>query len=150
MVQNRWPTLNRPMRLVLARAVRAVRTGLVCRGSPGGRWGRWISAARLPQVAGRTIGWEYAAVSQGLGSTGTQRPNLSHRWLGSFLRDFPWIHLLIGLAGNLLFFVGSIMFFSKQLETGAIWLFVLGSLGMLIGSLGEIFVRIEKRRTGSD
>lgn len=74
----------------------------------------------------------------------------SRPWIGTFLRDFPWIHLLIGLTGNLLFFVGSIMFFSDSLETGAIWLFVLGSLGMLMGSLGEIFVRIEKRRTGSD
>ncbi len=74
----------------------------------------------------------------------------SRPWIGTFLRDFPWIHLLIGLTGNLLFFVGSIMFFSDKLETGAIWLFVLGSLGMLIGSLGEIFVRIEKRRTGAD
>lgn len=79
-----------------------------------------------------------------------QSSGVSGRWVGSFLRDFPWIHLLIGLTGNLLFFVGSIMFFSDRLETGAIWLFVLGSLGMLIGSLGEILVRIEKRRTGSD
>lgn len=74
----------------------------------------------------------------------------SRRWLGAFLRDFPWIHLIIGLTGNLMFFVGSIMFFYKSLETGAIWFFVLGSLGMLLGSLGELFVRVEKRRTGAD
>jgi hypothetical protein len=52
--------------------------------------------------------------------------------------------------GNLLFVIGSVMFFFKQVETGAIWLFVLGSAGMLTGSVGELFVRIEKRRTGSD
>ncbi|MGH3444489.1 MAG: YrhK family protein, partial [Nocardioidaceae bacterium] len=67
---------------------------------------------------------------------GSQPAQTSRRWLGSFLREFPWIHLFIGLSGNLLFFVGSIMFFSKRLETGAIWLFVIGSLGMLVGSLG--------------
>lgn len=89
-------------------------------------------------------------MSEDHGSTTTPRPQPSRRWLGSFLREFPWIHLLIGLTGNLLFFVGSIMFFSKQLETGAIWFFVVGSLGMLIGSLGELFVRVEKRRVGSD
>jgi hypothetical protein len=89
-------------------------------------------------------------VSHDPGSTVTQRTQSSRRWLGSFLHEFPWIHLFIGLTGNLLFFVGSVMFFSKQLETGAIWLFVFGSLGMLIGSLGELFVRIEKRRRGSD
>lgn len=74
----------------------------------------------------------------------------SGRWLGPFLRDFPWLHLTLGLVGNLLFVIGSVLFFFQQLETGAIWLFVLGSTGMLTGSLGELFVRIEKRHMGSD
>lgn len=79
-----------------------------------------------------------------------QGPRTRHRWLGTVLREFPWVHLGIGLVGNATFFVGSIMFFSQSLKTVAIWLFVLGSLGMLIGSLGELFVRIEKRREGKD
>lgn len=72
------------------------------------------------------------------------------RWLGTTLRDFPWVHLGIGLLGNAAFFAGSIMFFFDSVKVVAIWLFVIGSLGMLIGSLGELFVRIEKRRHGHD
>ncbi|QNN55187.1 YrhK family protein [Nocardioides mesophilus] len=46
----------------------------------------------------------------------------------------------------MLFVVGSVMFFWEGVKTAAIWLFVLGSLGMLIGSLGELLVRVEKHR----
>ncbi len=67
-----------------------------------------------------------------------------------FLRDFPWIHLGVGLAGNLLFVIGSVLFFFDRLQTAGIWLFVIGSAGMLVGSVGEVLVRVEKRRTGSD
>lgn len=44
------------------------------------------------------------------------------------LSAFPWVHLAIGLLGNTLF--------------------VIGSTGMLLGSLGELLVRIDKRRRG--
>ena len=66
--------------------------------------------------------------------------------LPALLHDFPWVHLGIGLLGNAAFVVGSAMFFFKSTETAAIWVFVLASAGMLIGSLGELFVRIESRR----
>ncbi|MDQ2758517.1 MAG: YrhK family protein [Actinomycetota bacterium] len=72
------------------------------------------------------------------------------RWLGSALRDFPWVHLGLGLMGNTLFVIGSVMFFWPSVKTPAVWLFVIGSLGMLLGSVGELLVRIEKRRHGSD
>ena len=83
-------------------------------------------------------------------STPTNNPQkASHRsWIGTTLRDFPWVHLGLGLIGNTLFVVGSVMFFSDSVKTLAIWLFVLGSLGMLIGSVGELLVRVEKRRRG--
>lgn len=42
------------------------------------------------------------------------------------------------------------MFFWSSVKTRAIWLFVIGSLGMLLGSLGELLVRVEKRRRGED
>lgn len=63
-------------------------------------------------------------------------------------KDFPVIHSVIGLAGNLLFFIGSILFFKvfEAFYTFAVWLFVAGSLFMLIGSIGEVlrkFVQIE-------
>lgn len=72
------------------------------------------------------------------------------RWIGTVLRDFPWVHLGLGLMGNTLFFVGSVMFFWESVKTLAISFFVLGSLGMLVGSVGELLVRIEKRRRGDD
>ncbi len=72
------------------------------------------------------------------------------RWVGTALRDFPWVHLGLGLAGNSMFVAGSVMFFWSSVKTLAIWLFVFGSLGMLLGSVGELLVRIEKRRRGDD
>jgi hypothetical protein len=63
-----------------------------------------------------------------------------------FVHDFPEIHLGIGLFGNTMFFVGSVCFLFPPLETLALWLFVVGSFGMLVGSLGQAFVRRERRR----
>jgi hypothetical protein len=71
-----------------------------------------------------------------------------HRRLGAVLRDFPWVHLGLGLGGNVLFFVGSVLFFWRTTMTVAIWIFVFGSLGMLIGSVGQLLVRVEKHRHG--
>ncbi len=72
------------------------------------------------------------------------------RWIGTALRDYPWVHLGLGLFGNTLFVVGSVMFFWASVKTLAIWLFVFGSLGMLLGLIGELLVRVEKRRRGDD
>lgn len=72
------------------------------------------------------------------------------RWAGTLLREFPWVHLGLGLFGNTAFVVGSVMFFWESVKTLAIWLFVVGSVGMLIGSLGELLVRVEKRRRGDE
>lgn len=77
-------------------------------------------------------------------------PDASGRWIGTALRQFPWVHLGLGLVGNALFVVGSVMFFWPCVKTLAIWMFVLGSLGMLLGSVGELLVRLEKRRQGDD
>lgn len=71
-------------------------------------------------------------------------------WAGAALRDFPWVHLGVGLFGNAMFVVGSVLFFYKSLMTLAIWLFVIGSLGMFLGSVGELLVRIEKHRLRQD
>ena len=83
-------------------------------------------------------------------SSGTRQERSEPRWFGTVLREFPWIHLGLGLFGNTLFVVGSVMFFWSSVKTLAIWLFVFGSLGMLIGSVGELLVRIERRRRGED
>ncbi len=76
--------------------------------------------------------------------------SVERRWIGTALRDFPWVHLGLGLMGNTLFVVGSVLFFWESVMTLAIWLFVLGSLGMLLGSVGELLVRVERRRRGDD
>lgn len=60
--------------------------------------------------------------------------------------DIPWVHLFIGLIGNLAFVIGSLFFLSPELTRAGTWLFVVASWGLLIGVLGEIMVRYESRR----
>jgi hypothetical protein len=62
-----------------------------------------------------------------------------------FLADFPWVHLGIGIFGNITFVVGSILFLYQSLQTAGVWLFIFGSSGMLLGSFGDLLVRIEQR-----
>jgi hypothetical protein len=57
--------------------------------------------------------------------------------------DYPWIHTGLGLIGNACFFVGSVFFFFGSLQTAGVWLFTLGSLGMLIDTLGDALLRLE-------
>jgi len=63
-----------------------------------------------------------------------------------FFKDFEWIHVTLGILGNLTFFVGSIFFFYESLKTPGIWLFVIGSLLMLIGAIGDGLVKYVNRR----
>lgn len=59
--------------------------------------------------------------------------------LRTLLRDYEWIHLGLGLTGNLMFFVGSVLFLPafEPWKTLGVWLFVVGSLLMLVGSAGN-------------
>lgn len=72
------------------------------------------------------------------------------RWIGTVLHKFPWVHLGLGILGNTAFFVGSIFFLYESLKTEGIWLFVIGSFGMLVGSLGQLLVSVERKRRGDD
>ena len=67
-----------------------------------------------------------------------------------FLAEFPWIHLGIGIFGNLSFVVGSVLFLYADLERAGVWLFIVGSSGMLVGSFGELLIRIERRIRAGD
>lgn len=73
------------------------------------------------------------------------------RILKTVIQDYGWIHTSIGAIGNFIFFIGSIFFlpsFSSLLVVG-VWLFITGSLLMMFGAIGEIFVKIyeaEERR----
>lgn len=58
--------------------------------------------------------------------------------LRKLVHNYEYVHISIGLLGNVQFFVGSVLFlerFSQYRQVG-VWLFVIGSFMMLIGSLG--------------
>ncbi|SEF37390.1 YrhK-like protein [Amycolatopsis pretoriensis] len=63
-----------------------------------------------------------------------------------FVREFPAIHLAIGVIGNVIFFVGSVLFIWHTTETLAIWLFIIGSFGMMLGAIGQAFYTWERHR----
>ncbi|EFL10025.1 predicted protein [Streptomyces sp. AA4] len=64
----------------------------------------------------------------------------------SFVREFPTIHLVVGVLGNVIFFVGSVLFLSASTELLAIWLFIIGSLGMMLGAIGQAVYIHERHR----
>lgn len=68
------------------------------------------------------------------------------RTLRAIVRDYEWIHIVIGLAGNLAFVVGSVFFLSASTQTAGVWLFIFGSAFMFVGSAGDALVRYERRR----
>lgn len=65
--------------------------------------------------------------------------------LRRFVTDFEWIHDIVGNFGNLCFLVGSVLFLWEDLQTAGVWLFIFGSAGMMVGSLGAALVRWERR-----
>jgi hypothetical protein len=68
------------------------------------------------------------------------------RWaLGAFVFRFPLVHLGIGIAGNALFLVGTVLFITGNPDIG-VWFFLAGSIGMLVGSVGEGLRALGKRR----
>lgn len=73
-------------------------------------------------------------------------------WTRRFIYEspgFPWVHLGIGLVGGLTFFVGSIFFlWEGALQLAGVWLFIIGSFGMVLGSLGQTLVKIETQLRG--
>jgi hypothetical protein len=62
------------------------------------------------------------------------------------VRDYEWFHIVIGVAGNVAFFCGSLLFLVGELEPLRLWLFTIGSFGMLVGSVGSALVRRARRR----
>lgn len=74
-----------------------------------------------------------------------RRRTLSDAAIIRFVNDYPWIHTVLGLVGNTAFLVGSVLFLFRATETAAIWLFITGASGMLLGSLGSAIVTYEER-----
>ncbi|WNO53823.1 YrhK family protein [Stakelama saccharophila] len=75
--------------------------------------------------------------------------------LKTLVRDYPYIHLALGLVGNACFLIGSVLFFKRfeELHHLAVWLFVIGSAGMLIGAMGKAATDVidarERRRNNA-
>lgn len=63
-----------------------------------------------------------------------QSSRLSNERTKHFFDRYEWRFVVLGLVGNVLFFLGSVCFFFKSLETLAISLFVAGSCFMLVSS----------------
>ena len=59
----------------------------------------------------------------------------------TFFHRFEWIHVALGVIGNASFAVGSVFFLSESTRQVGTWLFIVGSFGMLIGSVGSAIVK---------
>lgn len=91
--------------------------------------------------------------------------NIVGTLIRTLVRDYGWVHLGIGLIGNALFIIGSVLFLPDwgsvhlpfaglaEWKTVGVWIFIIGATLMFVGSLGELLVSIytrrrEKRRGG--
>ena len=72
------------------------------------------------------------------------------RLLRRVAREYGWIHTVLGLIGNGLFLAGSVMFLRESTMTAGVWMFVFGASGMLLDSIGEALVRLERSGDGSE
>jgi len=70
----------------------------------------------------------------------------------ALIHQYQWFHLAMGLLGNTSFVVGSVFFLWESLKPAGVWLFIIGSAGMLLGSIGAAIVAYEraKGRTPGD
>jgi hypothetical protein len=66
------------------------------------------------------------------------------RALAGLIRDYEWIYLGLGLAGNGLFVCGSICFLFPSLRFVSISLFIAGSSLMLMGATGNALIKFAK------
>lgn len=72
-------------------------------------------------------------------------PRPERHALGAFVRRFPQVHLAIGLLGNALFITGSLLFITQHQDAGT-WFFLAGSIGMFLGTLGELVRQLSRHR----
>ncbi len=64
----------------------------------------------------------------------------------AFVHQYQWFHLAMGLLGNTAFVVGSVFFLWESLKPAGVWLFIIGSAGMLLGSIGAAIVTYERAK----
>lgn len=76
----------------------------------------------------------------------------------TLVQDYEWIHLSLGLAGNVMFLAGSVLFlpaFEQQnldaglidmkWQTVGVWLFIFGAFFMFIGAFGNLLVKLYQK-----
>ncbi|MCP1169202.1 YrhK family protein [Limimaricola litoreus] len=74
----------------------------------------------------------------------------------TLVQDYEWIHLSLGLFGNVAFLVGSVLFLpmfegqspswtEMDWKTLGVWLFIIGTFFMFIGALGNLLVKLSER-----
>ena len=68
-----------------------------------------------------------------------------HHPIQTLVHDYEWIHTGIGITGNGLFFIGSVLFLREATKSVGVWLFIVGALFMLVGSLGSAVVKLTDR-----
>ena len=76
-------------------------------------------------------------------------PQHHHKKRKSFFDQYEWWFVVLGLIGNGLFFVGSVCFLSKPLETFAISMFIVGSCLMLVSSSAESLAEYSRNQLKS-
>ena len=60
--------------------------------------------------------------------------------LHAFFQRYGWLIMLGGILGNLCFLIGSICFLFDATTPAGIWLFIIGSAGMLLESVRNAIV----------
>lgn len=65
-----------------------------------------------------------------------------HEVLKVIVNKYGWIHLSLGLLGNVAFLIGSFLFLPAMgpHKVAGVWFFITGSFLMLIGSTGRLLV----------
>lgn len=64
--------------------------------------------------------------------------------------EFQWLHQGIGVLGGVTFFVGSIFFlYDGAVQRAGVWLFIIGSAGMMVGNIGSVIVKYERSELNS-
>ncbi|MEQ3725681.1 YrhK family protein [Alcanivorax sp.] len=64
----------------------------------------------------------------------------------ALIHQYQWFHVTLGLIGNGTFVVGSVFFLWESWQRAGTWLFIIGSVGMLIGSIGSAIVTYERSK----
>ena len=77
--------------------------------------------------------------------------NTGEHWAQLLTRKFPYIHIAIGLGGNLLFVAGSILFHPSLGGNSVVagYLFIAGSTMMFVGAVGRGMKTMFERREES-